>query len=85
MKKFIIAAAIVLSTGFSVANAATGTKKDIGTADTKKDIGTADTKKDIGTADTKKDIGTADTKKTLVLPTNCTTKHITYSTSEHNT
>jgi hypothetical protein len=59
MKKLIVAIAIVFSTGIA-ANAQSGTKKDIGTADTKKDIGTADTKKDIGTADTKKDIGTAD-------------------------
>jgi hypothetical protein len=67
MKKVIIAAALILSTGVLSAN--TGnikrdttatTKKDIGQADTKKDIGQADTKKDIGQADTKKDIGQAD-------------------------
>jgi len=64
MKKVIIAAALILSTGVLSANTinrdTTATKKDIGQADTKKDIGQADTKKDIGQADTKKDIGQAD-------------------------
>ena len=66
MKKVIIAAALIFSTGvlsagtIALRNDTTSTKKDIGVADTKKDIGVADTKKDIGVADTKKDIGVAD-------------------------
>ncbi|MBD1386442.1 hypothetical protein IDJ75_14245 [Mucilaginibacter rigui] len=64
MKKFIIAAAIIFSTGaLSTVNAqAFSNKKDVGTADNKKDVGTADAKnkKDVGTADNKKDVGTAD-------------------------
>jgi hypothetical protein len=70
MKKFIIAAAIIFSTGALSAatinhNTATANKKDVGTADNKKDVGTADNKKDVGTADAKnkKDVGTADNKK----------------------
>ena len=53
MKKFIIAAAIIFSTGaLSTVNAqAFSNKKDVGTADNKKDVGTADNKKDVGTAD----------------------------------
>jgi hypothetical protein len=68
MKKLIIAAAIIFSTGaLSTVNAqAFSNKKDVGTADNKKDVGTADNKKDVGTADAKnkKDVGTADNKKT---------------------
>jgi hypothetical protein len=68
MKKIIIAAAFIFSTGIlSAATTATNTdnisinnKKDVGTADNKKDVGTADNKKDVGTADNKKDVGTAD-------------------------
>ena len=70
MKKIIIAAAFLLSTGALTASATTfaekntsektGSKKDLGTADSKKDLGTADSKKDLGTADSKKDLGTAD-------------------------
>jgi hypothetical protein len=63
MKKTLIAAALILSTGILSANALTGSRDTVITTTqepTKKDIGTADTKKDIGTADTKKDIGTAD-------------------------
>nr|WP_067063794.1 hypothetical protein [Mucilaginibacter sp. L294] len=64
MKKIIIAAALILSTG--ILSASTLIKRDtIATTTpnqptTKKDIGQADTKKDIGQADTKKDIGQAD-------------------------
>ena len=63
MKKTIIAAAFILSTGILSANAFIAQRDTTTTTQeptTKKDIGTADTKKDIGTADTKKDIGTAD-------------------------
>ena len=62
MKKVIIAAAFILSTGILSANAFIAQRDTTTTQEptTKKDIGTADTKKDIGTADTKKDIGTAD-------------------------
>ncbi|MBD1386446.1 hypothetical protein IDJ75_14265 [Mucilaginibacter rigui] len=69
MKKFIIAAAIIFSTGAlsaaTINHTATANKKDVGTADNKKDVGTADNKKDVGTADAKnkKDVGTADNKK----------------------
>ncbi|RYU86519.1 hypothetical protein EWM62_17855 [Mucilaginibacter terrigena] len=70
MKKFIVAVALVLSTGALSAatltvnhNTVTSNKKDVGTADNKKDVGTADNKKDVGTADNKKDVGTADNKK----------------------
>jgi hypothetical protein len=63
MKKVIVAAALILTTGvvsaFTIATPQNAIplppnqqlKKDIGQADTKKDIGQADTKKDIGQAD----------------------------------
>jgi hypothetical protein len=72
MKKTIIAALFMLSTGVLSATTTlavnttekiTDNKKDVGTADNKKDVGTADNKKDVGTADNKKDVGTADNKK----------------------
>ncbi|MBD1366440.1 hypothetical protein IDJ77_21700 [Mucilaginibacter sp. ZT4R22] len=63
MKKVIVAAALILTTGVvSAFTIATPVKRDTTTTKpaTKKDIGQADTKKDIGQADTKKDIGQAD-------------------------
>jgi hypothetical protein len=62
MKKAIIAAALILTTGIVSAFTITPAKRDTTTTKsaTKKDIGQADTKKDIGQADTKKDIGQAD-------------------------
>ncbi|AMR32184.1 hypothetical protein A0256_12505 [Mucilaginibacter sp. PAMC 26640] len=62
MKKSIIAAALILTTGALSAFTILPAKKDTITTQptTKKDIGQADTKKDIGQADTKKDIGQAD-------------------------
>jgi hypothetical protein len=64
MKKSIIAAALILSTGvlsaFTIIPAKRDTTTSKKTSLTKKDIGQADTKKDIGQADTKKDIGQAD-------------------------
>ena len=62
MKKAIIAAALVLTTGILSAYTIIPAKRDTTTTKpaTKKDIGQADTKKDIGQADTKKDIGQAD-------------------------
>jgi hypothetical protein len=64
MKKTIIAAALVLTTGIVSAFTSAPVKRDTTTKKstyaTKKDVGTADTKKDVGTADTKKDVGTAD-------------------------
>jgi hypothetical protein len=63
MKKTIIAAALVLTTGVLSAFTIIPAKRDTITKKsyaTKKDVGTADTKKDVGTADTKKDVGTAD-------------------------
>ncbi|MBD1366445.1 hypothetical protein IDJ77_21710 [Mucilaginibacter sp. ZT4R22] len=62
MKKAIIAAALVLTTGILSAYTIIPAKRDTTTTkpSTKKDIGQADTKKDIGQADTKKDIGQAD-------------------------
>jgi hypothetical protein len=63
MKKAIIAAALILTTGVvSAFTIAAPAKRDTTTTkpSTKKDIGQADTKKDIGQADTKKDIGQAD-------------------------
>ena len=63
MKKTLIAAALILSTGILSAGTLV-TKRDTTNTPTqeptKKDIGQADTKKDIGQADTKKDIGQAD-------------------------
>ena len=64
MKKSIIAAAFILTTGVLSAFTIIPAKSDTTTTTTspvnKKDIGQADNKKDIGQADNKKDIGQAD-------------------------
>ncbi|RFZ85434.1 hypothetical protein DYU05_07510 [Mucilaginibacter terrenus] len=63
MKKTIIAAALVLTTGIVSAFTIVPAHRDTinkKTTSTRKDVGTADTRKDVGTADTRKDVGTAD-------------------------
>ena len=63
MKKTIIAAALLLSTGVLLAHTVVPAKRDTAkkpATSTRRDLGTADTRRDLGTADTRRDLGTAD-------------------------